>query len=382
MLSHNENLNKTSARLVVAQDIALELPHGERYALIGPNGAGKTTLINLITGMLQPDAAQIFLAARRSPRCRRTLRVKGLARTFQINTLFPQLTRSKRSRSRCCERDGHAHNWWRGLRASARTRGAGILRSLRLESPAPGHARARVRPAAPARDRARARHAPEGAAARRAGGGRAEGRKRRAVRAIAGLSRELTMLFIEHDMERRVPLRQPHHRDGRRPHPAWKARPTSRRDRRVREVYLGKRAMLSCRGRAPATATPWCSTASRSSCRQRQPRRARPQRRAASPRCCCTIMGLHPAAGDLAVRRQDITPAAASARALGLGWVAQEREIFPSLTSRRTSPSRAAGPLGPGASTTCFPRLNERARNMGNQLSGGEQQMLADSRAR
>ena len=46
---------------MVAQDIALELPRGERYALIGPNGAGKTTLMNLMTGMLRPDSGQIFL---------------------------------------------------------------------------------------------------------------------------------------------------------------------------------------------------------------------------------------------------------------------------------------------------------------------------------
>ena len=59
--------------LVVAEDIAIDLPAGVRYALIGPNGAGKTTLINLMTGMLRPDAGAIFLGRRRtSPRCRRT----------------------------------------------------------------------------------------------------------------------------------------------------------------------------------------------------------------------------------------------------------------------------------------------------------------------
>ena len=45
----------------MSRDIALDLPVGGRYALIGPNGAGKTTLINLITGMLKPDAGQIVL---------------------------------------------------------------------------------------------------------------------------------------------------------------------------------------------------------------------------------------------------------------------------------------------------------------------------------
>ena len=49
-------LDKSFGSLVVAKDIELALPQGVRYALIGPNGAGKTTLINLMTGMLRPDA--------------------------------------------------------------------------------------------------------------------------------------------------------------------------------------------------------------------------------------------------------------------------------------------------------------------------------------
>ena len=52
---------RASARSSSRSDIALELPQGARYALIGPNGAGKTTLINLITGMLRPDAGEILL---------------------------------------------------------------------------------------------------------------------------------------------------------------------------------------------------------------------------------------------------------------------------------------------------------------------------------
>ena len=56
-----KKLNKRFGSLVVAQDIDLTLPKGVRYALIGPNGAGKTTLINLITGMVRPDAGEILL---------------------------------------------------------------------------------------------------------------------------------------------------------------------------------------------------------------------------------------------------------------------------------------------------------------------------------
>lgn len=97
-----------------------------------------------------------------------------------------------------------------------------------------------------------------------------------------------------------------------------------------------------------------------------------------------TIMGhttLH--GGHIRLRGQDISRLATYRRVTtGLGYVPQEREIFPSLTLRENLEVAAR----PGAwtfKTVCdlFPRLAERANNMGNQLSGGEQQMLAIARA-
>jgi branched-chain amino acid transport system ATP-binding protein len=120
---------------VVAQDIVLELPKGVRYALIGPNGAGKTTLMNLLTGMLQPDSGHVFLAGEEITQLRPDMRVKkGLARTFQINTLFPQLSALESVTLAVLEREGHAHNWWRGLPRyqAAIDEAHGILNSLGL----------------------------------------------------------------------------------------------------------------------------------------------------------------------------------------------------------------------------------------------------------
>jgi len=97
-----------------------------------------------------------------------------------------------------------------------------------------------------------------------------------------------------------------------------------------------------------------------------------------------TIMGytrLHQ--GSIHFKGRDITALAPHRRAqLGLGWVAQEREIFPSLTLEENLTVAAR----PGAWDLkrifqLFPRLEERRTNMGNQLSGGEQQMLAIARA-
>jgi branched-chain amino acid transport system ATP-binding protein len=97
-----------------------------------------------------------------------------------------------------------------------------------------------------------------------------------------------------------------------------------------------------------------------------------------------TIMGYTQLRGGLVSwRGDDISRLPPHRRAsCGIGWVAQEREIFPSLSVEENLTVAAR----PGAWTLAtvynlFPRLDERRRNMGNQLSGGEQQMLAIARA-
>jgi branched-chain amino acid transport system ATP-binding protein len=97
-----------------------------------------------------------------------------------------------------------------------------------------------------------------------------------------------------------------------------------------------------------------------------------------------TIMGytrLHQ--GTVRLKARDITALPPHRRAqLGIGWVAQEREIFPSLTlEENLTVAARPGRWGLAAVYDLFPRLKERRANMGNQLSGGEQQMLAIARA-
>jgi branched-chain amino acid transport system ATP-binding protein len=97
-----------------------------------------------------------------------------------------------------------------------------------------------------------------------------------------------------------------------------------------------------------------------------------------------TLMGftrLH--AGRILWKGQDISSLASHRRALlGLGWVAQEREIFPSLTiEENLTVAARAGAWDRKKVYGLFPRLRERRASMGNQLSGGEQQMLAIARA-
>src|SRR5579871_1690082 len=87
------NLCKSFGGLRVTNGVNLAVAPGERRLIIGPNGAGKTTLFNLITGELTADAGAITLFGKditRAP-CRRRAHL-GMARTYQIITLFPRDT--------------------------------------------------------------------------------------------------------------------------------------------------------------------------------------------------------------------------------------------------------------------------------------------------
>jgi ABC-type branched-subunit amino acid transport system ATPase component len=175
-----------------------------RYALIGPNGAGKTTLINLMTGMLRPDAGQIFLAEQEITALQPAQRVKrGLVRTFQINTLFPHLSALEAVTLAVCERRGDAGIWWRRLPAyrDAIDEAYGILASLRLGDDcyrvtrelAYGQQRL-LEIALALATRPRVLLLDEPAA------GVPRDESPALFAAISGLSQDITVLFIEHDM--------------------------------------------------------------------------------------------------------------------------------------------------------------------------------------
>ena len=87
------SLSKSFGGLRVTGNVDLVVEPGERRLIIGPNGAGKTTLFNLITGEIAPDGGTISLLGRDITRaaCRKRAHL-GLARTYQIITLFPRDT--------------------------------------------------------------------------------------------------------------------------------------------------------------------------------------------------------------------------------------------------------------------------------------------------
>jgi branched-chain amino acid transport system ATP-binding protein len=199
------DLNKSFGSLVVASGIRIELPAGVRYALIGPNGAGKTTLINMMTGMLRPDSGRISLGADDITALPPEQRVRlGLVRTFQINSLFPHLTALESVTLAVCERRRVARIWWRRLTAyrDEIDEAYDILAALTLapvchrltRELAYGQQRLlEIALALAAKPKVLLLDEPA------AGVPREESKELFA--AIAGLSSDITVLFIEHDME-------------------------------------------------------------------------------------------------------------------------------------------------------------------------------------
>lgn len=130
-----KNLSKHFGGLTVAQDITFNLPPGSRKALIGPNGAGKSTLANLITGILPPSGGAISFEGRDIGRMSEVRRVKaGIAKTFQLTTLFARLTVRENLRLALIEREGRGFAMFRPADADAQTEAEidGYLASFNL----------------------------------------------------------------------------------------------------------------------------------------------------------------------------------------------------------------------------------------------------------
>ena len=199
-----QSLSRSFGSLAVARDITLDVPSGARYALIGPNGAGKTTLINLVTGMLPPDSGRIFLGDDDVTDLEPQARVRrGLARTFQINTLFAGLNPLEAVTLAVCEREGIARRFWQPLAANgaAIDEAYEILRKLKLadscyqvtrELPYGRQRLLEIALALATKPRVLLLDEPAAGVPPEESGDIFE--------VVAGLSDDLTVLFIEHDM--------------------------------------------------------------------------------------------------------------------------------------------------------------------------------------
>jgi branched-chain amino acid transport system ATP-binding protein len=109
-----EGLSKQWGGFKANTDITLNFEPGARHALIGPNGAGKTTFINLLTGGFAPTSGAVYLGGENITKLAQHERVKrGMTRTFQINTLFAGMTVLESVVLAICERRGLQSVWWK-----------------------------------------------------------------------------------------------------------------------------------------------------------------------------------------------------------------------------------------------------------------------------
>jgi branched-chain amino acid transport system ATP-binding protein len=109
-------LTKRYGGLLATDNVSLSLANGELHAIIGPNGAGKTTLIGQLGGELQPDSGDVFLEGSRVtalPAAERALR--GLARSYQISSAFPEFTVLECVALAKQAHAGHSFGAWRSL---------------------------------------------------------------------------------------------------------------------------------------------------------------------------------------------------------------------------------------------------------------------------
>jgi branched-chain amino acid transport system ATP-binding protein len=198
-------LNKCFAGVVASDQLSFEVGTGELHAVIGPNGAGKTTLINQLAGQTPPDSGSIRFAGHDItwlPTHRR--RMLGLARSFQITTLFLDLSTIDNVALAVQARAGHSFHFWRNARLDPELRQP-ALRALervgladRAETPASqlSHGEHRLleiaiaiagRPRMLLLDEPMAGLGPE--------------ESTRMVALFHEFKREFTILLIEHDMD-------------------------------------------------------------------------------------------------------------------------------------------------------------------------------------
>lgn len=197
-------LSKSFGSLSVARELEIDLPPGARYALIGPNGAGKTTLINMMTGMLRPNAGRILLGGEDITDLAPQERVRrGLARTYQINNLFPGLNALEAVTLAVAERRGFARQFWQPLSGygEAIDEAHAILTKLKLgdccyqptrELPYGRQRLLEIALALATRPKVLLLDEPAAGVPPEESGDIFE--------VVSGLSNKLTLLFIEHDM--------------------------------------------------------------------------------------------------------------------------------------------------------------------------------------
>src|SRR5256885_2038024 len=200
-----EGLTKRFGGVTASDDVNLAVPEGELHAIIGPNGAGKTTLIGQLTGELAPQAGRIQFAGRDITRLAAWQRsLLGLARSFQITSLFLGFTALDKVALAVQAHAGHSFRFWREVRkdlklrepARAALQRVGLARRADIIAANMSHGEHRqleIAMALATKPRMLLLDEPM------AGMGAEE--SARMVALLRELKREVTILLIEHDMD-------------------------------------------------------------------------------------------------------------------------------------------------------------------------------------
>ena len=368
---------------------------GERHALIGPNGAGKTSLVHQIGGQLQPTSGRILFDGRRHHRPARPTRSAGSGCAhLPAEQPVPRTCRCARTcGSRC--RPAAAGRYHASADATptgaAATRRRDLLAQVRLGATAATAWSAKLsygeqrqleiaialagEPELLLLDEPTSGMSPAETDAH----DRPDARACRASSAILMIEHDMKVVFSLADRDHRAVLRRGarHRHAGGDPGQAARARGLSRDGRTDARARQRPRLLRRQPRAARRLAVAW------------QGRGGLPARRngAGKTTTILTIMGyLAPRPGRSVYDGATSAAAAPSRwRRLGFGFVPQERGIFPSLTVRENlTVARARRRAAAGRSTrssSCSRGCGSARRNLGFQLSGGEQQMLSIARA-
>ena len=205
VLLETRGLQKHFGGLVATDDVSLAIETGELHAVIGPNGAGKTTLIGQLAGEIAPSGGQILFAGEDITALATPDRVaRGLARSFQVTSIFPEFSVLDNVALAVQRHAGHSFRFWAdarrdaGLRRPAETLLGELGLAARAGVPAGtlSHSEKRTleiamvlaaRPRLVLLDEPLAGMAPEDS--------------KRMVQILGGLKGRLTILLIEHDMD-------------------------------------------------------------------------------------------------------------------------------------------------------------------------------------
>lgn len=138
-------LTKRFGGLNAVDHVDFDLTEGELVAVIGPNGAGKTTFVNLLAGALRPDTGDVIYAG--TPISSRPVHARamsGITRSFQISSIFPDLTVRENVMIAAQAHAGHSFKFWKPVHTETQLQNAATkcLTSLALEGHAYRSARA------------------------------------------------------------------------------------------------------------------------------------------------------------------------------------------------------------------------------------------------